>query len=118
MSQTGFCRHPAICRTVAFEERDENMAAETSTSDRLEARITPAQKSLFKRAATLRGVTLTDFVVSAVHDAAIKTLETTHVIVLGREDQEAFAEALRRPAPPNRRLRQAARKHWAKRAAR
>jgi len=56
------------------------MAADVSTSERLEARITPTQKSLFKRAATLRGVTLTDFVVSAAHEAAIKTLEATHVI--------------------------------------
>ena len=78
---------------------------------RLEARITTDQKDLFKRAASLRGVTLTDFVVSSVHEAAVKTLEATHVIEFGRRDQQAFVDALLRPEPPNQKLREAARRH-------
>jgi uncharacterized protein (DUF1778 family) len=88
------------------------MAADIVTTERLEARITPDQKDLFKRAATLRGVTLTDFVVGALHEAAVKTLEATHVIRLGQRDQTAFLAALEHPAKPNRRLRDAARRHW------
>ena len=48
-------------------------ATANTTDERLEARISPEQKPLFKEAATLRGVTLTDFVVSSVHEAAVRT---------------------------------------------
>jgi len=44
-------------------------------TERLEARITPDKKDLFKRAASLRGVTLTDFVVSSVHEVLSKRLK-------------------------------------------
>lgn len=81
------------------------------TTERLEARITADQKDLFKRAASLRGVTLTDFVVSSVHEAAVRTLEAIHVIEFGRRDQEAFVDALLNPEPPNENLTKAARRH-------
>ena len=81
------------------------------TTERLEARITPDQKDLFKRAASLRGVTLTDFVVSSVHEAAVRTLEAMHVIEFGRRDQQAFVDALLNPEPPNAKLIKAARRH-------
>jgi uncharacterized protein (DUF1778 family) len=83
------------------------------TTERLEARITPDQKDLFKRAASLRGVTLTDFVVSSAHEAAVKTLEAVHVIEFGRRDQKAFVEALLNPEPPNKRLIAAVKRHGA-----
>lgn len=83
------------------------------TTERLEARITPDQKDLFKRAASLRGVTLTDFVVSSVHEAAVRTLEAIHVIELGRRDQQVFVDALLNPEPPNENLTKAARRHGA-----
>ncbi len=85
--------------------------ATAETTERLEARITPDQKDLFKRAASLRGVTLTDFVVSSVHEAAVKTLEAVHVIEFGRRDQQAFVDALLNPEPPNERLLAAAKRH-------
>ena len=83
------------------------------TTERLEARITPDQKDLFKRAASLRGVTLTDFVVSSVHEAAVRTLEAVHVIRFGRRDQQAFVDALLNPEPPNENLARAARRQEA-----
>jgi len=88
------------------------------TTERLEARITPDQKDLFKRAAALRGVTLTDFVVSSVHEAAVRTLEAMHVIEFGRRDQQAFVDALLNPEPPNEKLMRAARRHVATAASR
>ena len=83
------------------------------TDERLEARISTEQKRLFKEAATLRGVTLTDFVVSSVHEAAVRTLEARHVIELSQNDQRAFVDALRRPPAPNSVLRKA----WARQSA-
>ena len=81
------------------------------TTERLEARITRDQKDLFKRAASLRGVTLTAFIVSSVHEAAVRTLEALQVIEFGRHDQQAFIDALLNPEPPNERLTKAARRH-------
>jgi uncharacterized protein (DUF1778 family) len=83
------------------------------TTERLEARITADQKDLFKRAASLRGVTLTDFVVSSVHEAAVRTLEAIHVIEFGRRDQQVFVDALLNPESPNENLAKAARRHGA-----
>jgi len=84
------------------------MPVPTSSADeRLEARITAEQKRLFKEAASLRGVTLTDFVVSSVHEAAVRTLEARHVIELSRTDQRAFIDALMQPPAPNAALRRA-----------
>ena len=82
------------------------MAANT-IDERLEARISTEQKRLFKEAAALRGVTLTDFVVSSVHEAAVRTLEARHVIELSHSDQCAFVDALTRPPAPNAALRRA-----------
>jgi uncharacterized protein (DUF1778 family) len=79
----------------------------TTANERLEARVTPEQKELFKEAAALQGVTLTDFIVGSVHQAAIRALEARHVLELSRRDQKAFVSALLRPGAPGRRLRAA-----------
>jgi uncharacterized protein (DUF1778 family) len=92
------------------------MPTTTNSEERLEARISTEQKRLFKQAATLRGVTLTDFVVSSVHEAAVRTLEARHVIELSQKDQRAFLAALSRPPAPNSLLRQAWARHSASRA--
>jgi uncharacterized protein (DUF1778 family) len=82
-----------------------------SAHERLEARVTARQKALFRQAADLQGVTLTDFIVSSVHQAAVRALEARHVLELGSHDQRVFAEALLRPPAPNARLRSAWRRH-------
>jgi uncharacterized protein (DUF1778 family) len=80
-------------------------------AERLEARISRNQKELFQRAAELQGRTLTDFVVSSAHEAAVRTIEKTQIIRLSAQDSQAFAEALLRPRKPNERLRAAARRY-------
>lgn len=86
-------------------------AAGTTANERLEARVTPEQKALFKEAATLQGVTLTDFIVSSVHQAATRALEARHALELSRNDQKAFMKALLRHEAPSRRLRAAWSRH-------
>jgi uncharacterized protein (DUF1778 family) len=85
--------------------------ASATTDERLEARISAEQKRLFKEAASLRGVTLTDFIVSSVHEAAIRTLEARHVIELSHRDQHAFVDALLTPQAPNAELLRAWTRH-------
>ena len=69
-------------------------------SQRLEARISQAQKDLFLRAAALQGRSLTDFLVASAQEAALTTLRTHDAVRLSERDREAFVSALlARPAP-------------------
>jgi len=78
---------------------------------RLEARVSPGQKELIERAACVQGRTVTDFVISALQDAARKAIEESTVWQLSQEQQKAFVEALMNPPAPNPNLR-AARKRY------
>jgi uncharacterized protein (DUF1778 family) len=78
---------------------------------RLEARLPVEVHALLKRAAQLQGRSLTDFVVAAAHDAALRTIEENEIIRLSAEDQRRFAEALIDPPTPNAALRRAAEAH-------
>ncbi|MDR1275036.1 MAG: DUF1778 domain-containing protein [Candidatus Accumulibacter sp.] len=70
---------------------------------RLEARISPELHATLKRAAEIQGRTLTDFVTTAVRDAAQRAIEQAEVIHLSLADQERFAQALISPPkmPPS-----------------
>lgn len=63
-------------------------------AERLEARITPAQKTLIEHAAALQGRSVTDFVLAAVQDAAAKAIDEHQRITLSIQDGRAFVEAL------------------------
>jgi uncharacterized protein (DUF1778 family) len=77
------------------------MSSSTSTTTaRLEARISTDLHTLLKRAAEIQGRTMTDFVVSAVQDAAQRAIEQAEVIRLTLADQECFARALMAPPEP------------------
>lgn len=74
---------------------------------RLEARISTDLHSMLKRAAELQGRTMTDFVVSAVQDAAQRAIEQAEFIRLSLADQECFAQALLSPPQPTPALKRA-----------
>ena len=71
---------------VNFKVRDERLA-------------------LIDRAAAIRGVTRTEFVLRASESAAIETLSERPVIALDDEAYDAFVAALDAPGEPNERLR-------------
>ncbi|MFB1489441.1 MAG: DUF1778 domain-containing protein [Thiocapsa sp. C3-sup] len=60
-----------------------------------------------KRAAEIQGRTMTDFVVSAVQEAAQRAIEQAEVIRLSQADSQRFAEALLSPPPPTPSLERA-----------
>lgn len=72
----------------------------TTTTARLEARISFDLHATLKRAAELQGRTMTDFVVSAVQDAAQRAIEQSEVIRLSLVDQKCFAQAMLNPPEP------------------
>lgn len=80
-------------------------------TERLEARITQAQKALFKQAAALEGRTLSDFIVQAASEAALRTVQAHQVISLTAQEQKVFVEALLNPPAPGPQLRSAARRY-------
>ncbi|EMQ4331788.1 DUF1778 domain-containing protein, partial [Escherichia coli] len=75
------------------------MPSATQTA-RLEARISTELHAMLKRAAEIQGRTMTDFIISAVQDAAQRAIEQTDIIRLSRTDQEIFAQALLSPTEP------------------
>ena len=75
------------------------MSQVLSRTARLEARISTDLHALLKRASELQGRTLTDFVVSAVQEAAVRAIEQADIIQLSLADQHRFAEALLSPPP-------------------
>jgi uncharacterized protein (DUF1778 family) len=77
------------------------------SSARLEARISLDLHAMLKRAAEIQGRTMTDFVVSAVQNAAQQAIEQAGVIRLSLADQECFAQALLSPPKPTPALKRA-----------
>ena len=74
---------------------------------RLEARISTELHAMLKRAAEIQGRSLTDFVVSAVQEAAQRTIEQGEVVRLSLADSERFAQALLSPPDPSPALERA-----------
>jgi uncharacterized protein (DUF1778 family) len=81
---------------------------DTTRDARLEVRVSAAQKSLLQHAAALAGRTLSEFVVTSAEDAARRVIAEHESILLSREDQQAFVQALLQPPEPNARLKRAA----------
>lgn len=79
--------------------------------ERLETRVTGAQKKLIERAAALQGRTVTDFVLTSVQEAAHRAIEEHQRVELSVRDSEAFVEALMNPRPVNARLRETVRRY-------
>jgi uncharacterized protein (DUF1778 family) len=69
-------------------------------TDRLVARISPNDKALLERAATLEGSSLATFVISHVRTAAAEVIRRHETIQLNREESERFIKAL--VAPPGK----------------
>ena len=87
------------------------MSHPANRTTRLEARISPDALTMVKRAAEIQGRSLSDFVVSAAHDAAQKTIEESQIIRLSMEDQRALAESILNPPAPTHALRRAKAAH-------
>lgn len=83
----------------------------TDHTSRLEARLPASVYATLKRAAELQGRSLTDFVVSAAHEAAQRAIKEDSLLRLSAEDQRRFAEALINSPKPNAALKQAKRLH-------
>lgn len=82
-----------------------------SKNDRIEARVRSEDKTLFKKAAELSGMSFTDFTIKALKDASVKVIKEHKLIELTLNDQKLFIESLINAAEPNKRLMNAAKRH-------
>jgi uncharacterized protein (DUF1778 family) len=83
----------------------------TEQKARLEARPTARVYALLKRAAAVKGRSLSDFVLQAAQDAAQRVIQEERIVRLSAEDQARFAEALINPPTANTALKRARQRH-------
>lgn len=78
---------------------------------RLEPRISKAQKELFVRAAALQDRSLTDFLIANAQEAALETVGTLDALHLSERDRHTFVSALLTPPTPAKTLQRAAKRY-------
>lgn len=79
--------------------------------ERLGFRVDESTKALIERAAQLERRKLTDFCMTALTDAARRTIADHETLVLSERDRTVFFDALVNPPKPNERLRRAFAEH-------
>ncbi|MBI4026960.1 MAG: DUF1778 domain-containing protein [Verrucomicrobia bacterium] len=79
--------------------------------ERIEARVTHQQKQRIARAATLRGRSITDFVVSCAAAAADQAIQEHEAVRLSLQDSKRFIQAILHPPKPNALLMAAAKRY-------
>ncbi len=72
--------------------------------ERLEARISADKKNVLKNAAELSGRTLTDFVINAAYDAAVRVIQEYQQLHLTAVDRDVFIQALLNPTKASNNL--------------
>jgi len=80
-------------------------------TERTEARLLPEQKKRIERAARLKGLSLSDFMVQHADEAARKTIQEHTSWVLGDRDRDVFVRALLNPPKPSTRMKQAVQRY-------
>ncbi len=75
--------------------------------ERLGFRVDESTKALIERAAQLERRKLTDFCMTALTDAARRTIAQHETLVLSDRDRAVFFEALMNPPAPSERLQRA-----------
>jgi len=78
---------------------------------RLEARLPHDVMARLRRAAEIRGRTLTDFVVAAADEAACRAIQETEIIRLSIEGQRQIAAAILKPPAPTPALKRAVKRY-------
>jgi uncharacterized protein (DUF1778 family) len=81
--------------------------------ERIEVRLQPAQKERIEYAASLKGISVSDFMVQSAEAAAIVTIREHETWTLTTQDRDLFVNALLNPAEPDERIRAAARRYLA-----
>lgn len=93
----------AILRTECHNE-----TMPTASTDRIDFRTAPEVKDLIERAASLQGMTTSEFIKSVVVPASQQVVERHETRVLSDRDRDMFLLLLDNPPAPNEALKAAA----------
>ena len=96
----------AMCGKMPYtrNEGGETMPTEAATAkrtERLDARVTKEEKRVVETAASLRGISVTDLMRTAITDAANKIIRENETLTLSERERQAFVQALMNPPRPN-----------------
>jgi uncharacterized protein (DUF1778 family) len=80
-------------------------------TERTEARLLPEQKKRIERAASLKGLSLSDFIVQHADEAAIKIIQLHTTWTLADRDRDVFVDALLNPPEPSTRMKAAVKRY-------
>lgn len=80
----------------------------SKAEDRIDARLPAETKRVIEHAASLIGVTVSDFVINQAYNAAQTVIKDRERWVLDRAQSNAFVETLLNPPEPSEGLKQAA----------
>ena len=80
-------------------------------TERTEARLLPEQKKRIERAARLKGLSLSDFIVQNADEAAIRTIQQHTSWILEDRDRDFFVQALLNPPEPSARMKAAVKRY-------
>ena len=87
------------------------MATVALRTARLEARCTPELSETIEKAAAISGRSKTDYMLAAIQDAAVKTIQTYQTMKLNEQDSIMFAEAFLNPSEPSAELQKAVKRY-------
>lgn len=100
-----------MCPPSTLELSKPSMQAQSVGKDqRVSFRVSSETKSIFERAASFEGRTMTDFVVAKSREAAIQTISEHEKVVLNESERLAFFDALLQSHPPSAEARTLAQK--------
>ena len=102
--------HIEIGLTMSTKPQKKEAAA--YKIERLEARVSAQEKALFTKAAAIQGRTLSEFVVSTLHDASSRVIESYEIMRLTEQDRKTFIDALLNTPEPSKNLKAAARRYF------
>ncbi|MEA5599373.1 DUF1778 domain-containing protein [Rivularia sp. UHCC 0363] len=83
------------------------MPTTKAKKSRLDLRIDQDQKELLERAASLRGLSLSSYLLSNSIEAATKDIESHEKLVLSDNDRDLFLSLMENPPEPNQALKSA-----------
>jgi uncharacterized protein (DUF1778 family) len=87
------------------------MALGNRRTERTEARLLPEQKMRIERAANIKGLSFSDFLIQHADEAAIRTIQQHTTWTLENQDRDFFIQALLHPPEPSARLKSAAHRY-------
>lgn len=79
--------------------------------ERLEARVSAKEKEIFAQAAAIQGRSLSEFMISTLHEVANEVIHSNEVIRLVGGDRNTFVNALLNPPKPSANLKAAAKRY-------